>query len=267
VPVIAFPLPRGVVAVDEIPLEEAERCPLVIIPTSLYLSTDSATEILNGALGNDGRLLKDFGRLRKVGRVIFSCNFVAARHRPRGLANIKYCLTLVRDKNIRWSIPLNMVSYQDEQLAMLLAHERSKGGYSFYAPYIDMLPSKPPCAWLMDEEELDAKLQHLSAPMFLSLNHNHLAVFERSLQLYIEKFSFVFDTITIIKWWLVCAGESRKLDCGTFRDLVASTRSAMVKQSDTLAVRFGRELSIACKLRLAHSDRSLSLLSLYLNES
>eukprot|EP00193_Tetraselmis_chui_P015526 CAMPEP_0177778182 /NCGR_PEP_ID=MMETSP0491_2-20121128/15810_1 /TAXON_ID=63592 /ORGANISM="Tetraselmis chuii, Strain PLY429" /LENGTH=265 /DNA_ID=CAMNT_0019297423 /DNA_START=342 /DNA_END=1140 /DNA_ORIENTATION=+ len=144
---------RGVVAVDEIPLEEAERCPLVIIPTSLYLSTDSATEILNGALGNDGRLLKDFGRLRK-----------------------------------------------DEQLAMLLAHERSKGGYSFYAPYIDMLPSKPPCAWLMDEEELDAKFQHLR--------------------------------------------ESRKLDCGTFRDLVTSTRSAMAKQSDTLAVRFGRELSI-----------------------
>ncbi len=46
-------------------------------------------------------------------------------------------------------------------LGMLLAHERSRGPASRWQPYIQALPQRPPCAWLMSEQELQAATAQL----------------------------------------------------------------------------------------------------------
>lgn len=48
------------------------------------------------------------------------------------------------------------------RLALLLAHERTKGRGSFWAPYISNLPGTPPCPWFLPEEQLPAALRDLA---------------------------------------------------------------------------------------------------------
>jgi len=52
---------------------------------------------------------------------------------------------------------------QTTQLAVLLAHEKGEGEESFYFPYIAALPQRPPCAWAMDDSELQAALASIQA--------------------------------------------------------------------------------------------------------
>eukprot|EP01025_Chloroclados_australasicus_P007977 TRINITY_DN12725_c0_g1_i2.p2 TRINITY_DN12725_c0_g1~~TRINITY_DN12725_c0_g1_i2.p2 ORF type:complete len:302 (-),score=30.40 TRINITY_DN12725_c0_g1_i2:559-1422(-) len=48
------------------------------------------------------------------------------------------------------------------QMILFLSYHKSVGDESLWAPYINLLPPKPPCAWAMPKDELDGKLQKLS---------------------------------------------------------------------------------------------------------
>lgn len=50
-----------------------------------------------------------------------------------------------------------------EQLAVILALERNKGLKSFWYPYINALPTLPPCGWQMPPQELHRELDKFGA--------------------------------------------------------------------------------------------------------
>mmetsp|Transcript_37754 Transcript_37754/g.52427 ORF Transcript_37754/g.52427 Transcript_37754/m.52427 type:complete len:347 (-) Transcript_37754:140-1180(-) len=100
---------RGVVCTETMTSADVEASPLVLVPESLYLTS-------------------------QVARVGF-----------------EYYEELGAPSLAELDMPT--------QLAILLAHEKFHlGEESFYHPYVDILPARPPCAWAKSDEELESAL-------------------------------------------------------------------------------------------------------------
>jgi len=131
---------RGVLAVHSISEEELrEGAPLIAVPEKCYLTSDHARQLLRSLKGGA------------------SSNTV---HVP-SMAWVSASAGIGLPLTTGLSGPSS--SQQEPstafQVALLLAHERSvKGPASFWWPYIDSLPARPPNPWLMPDAELEAAL-------------------------------------------------------------------------------------------------------------
>ena len=115
---------RGVIATAPgISMQELTKAPLVAVPEKLYMTSDAALQLLQSQP---------------------HARTTPAPHATQQLFGGA------------WKWPgITSASSTDEcdsltpatQLALLLAHERAKGQNSFWWPYIQTLPTTPPCAW------------------------------------------------------------------------------------------------------------------------
>lgn len=148
---------RGIVAAQDIGLEQLEAGPLVMVPTCLYFDNRCAAAAAAGIVGQllAGWPMKARPAARKPQCALPS--LPAAHRPPRSKATALLAAALTGTPPAAADAAASTQQQQHlqqhltptEALAAALAHERARGAASPWHTYIASLPPDPPCPWLL----------------------------------------------------------------------------------------------------------------------